>query len=237
MRHGWRGRTSADAPVGTLGGTPVGPLVGAILAPWRAVLALALGIVALTTVACSGGEARTAGAARPRPAADRGDPSAASGTATSTTEGTGAPAAAGEASGAGRPALVVRGDDLEAVIRSMLAVQDWSLRHPDPSLPERWITPGSPCLEIQRETHRYLREHHGRAETARVVESVRILDRPDRHHALLEVRDRSLGARTWTDDAPIPETVGPSGPGTAVYTLTRDPATTEWRMSRAGCTW
>ncbi len=133
------------------------------------------------------------------------------------------------------PHLLVTGDDPEAVIRSMLAFQDWSLRRPDPRLPERWITPGSPCLELQRETHRYLREHHRRAEVSRVVESVRVVDRPDRHHALLEVRERSRGARVRADGDPASEVVAPPPPGRAVYALTRDPTTMEWRMSRAGC--
>lgn len=129
------------------------------------------------------------------------------------------------------PRLLTTGDDLDAVIRSMLAYQDWALGRPDPARPRRWIAPDSPCLAEQQETHRYLRTHGRRAELHRNLESVRVADRPDPHHALLVVRGRITGARLWTDAGRVAEDLGASPSRTEVYALTRDPQSMEWRMS------
>lgn len=217
MRHGRRGRDRVGTrPPGAPGNDPRarGPLTAALsLVALAGALPLALG-------ACASGASGSAGeaaATRDRSVPAPGRPTPASG-------------AAGEPAGP-EPALVVTGEDLDAVIRSMLAFQDRALRHPDPALPRRWIAAGTRCLADQEETHRFLSSHHGHAEVDRVVESVRVADRPDPHHALLVVTQRNPGARVWTGGHPIPDVLPPAPSTTRPYTLARDPTTMEWRMS------
>lgn len=194
--------------------------------------ALALGRLLLTTglalAGCTRGGAGPGAAGTPEPTAVRA--SAASG---STVAGDGHHASGGDGTTAPGPPprLLTTGDDLDAVIRSMLAYQDWALGRPDPARPRRWIAPDSPCLAEQQETHRYLRTHGRRAELHRNLESVRVADRPDPHHAVLVVRGRITGARLWTDAGRVAEDLGASPTRTDVYALTRDPQSMEWRMS------
>lgn len=223
MRQGRRGRIRGVAPPRR--GSPSWRTPRRTAALTLGPLLLAPGLV---LVGCGGSGPGPGAAGAPAPAAAR-----ASGSSGPAVAGDAhhAPARAGTTVPAPPPRLLTTGDDLDAAIRSMLAYQDWALGRPDPARPRRWIAADSPCLAEQQETHRYLRTHRRRAELHRDLESVRLADHPDPHHALLVVRGRITGARLWTDGGRVAEDLGASPSRTEVYALTRDPVSMEWRMS------